>query len=149
MWKPSATNTTGALPTPPKPEPKRVTTGSVREKTAKTGLAVPNNSLLKVSAMKKFTVILVALAAALPVFSAPKPNAEAKKLLQKFAEKGKKFRPASGRTAFFARGQLKYGLERNDYLHRWSTVRSFRTVLCAPAIPVHSSTTKRAKPCTM
>ena len=69
--------------------------------------------------MNKFLFAVAAVVAAFPLFAAPKPDAEAKKLLQKFAEKGKNFRPASGRTAFFARGQLKYGLERNDYLHRW------------------------------
>ena len=85
--------------------------------------------------MKKFAFIIAAIIAAFPVLSAPKPDAEAKKLLQQFAEKGKKFQPASGRTAIFARGQLKYGLERNDYLHRWvdrplfqdSTLRSSDT----------------------
>ncbi len=69
--------------------------------------------------MNKFLFAVAAIVAAFPLFAAPKPDAEAKKLLQKFAEKGKTFKPASGRTAFFARGQLKYGLERNDYLHRW------------------------------
>ena len=69
--------------------------------------------------MNKFFYTVAAIVAAFPLFAAPKPDAEAKKLLQEFAEKGKAFQPASGRTAFFARGQLKYGLERNDYLHRW------------------------------
>ena len=69
--------------------------------------------------MNKFIFAVAAIAAAFPLFAAPKPDAEARKLLQEFAEKGKKHRPSSGKTAFFARGQLKYGLERNDYLHRW------------------------------
>ena len=68
--------------------------------------------------MKRFIFVL-AIIVAFPLFAAPKPDAEAKKLLAKFAEKGKNFRPASGQTAIFARGQLKYGLERSDYLHRW------------------------------
>ena len=69
--------------------------------------------------MKKFICFFIAAALAMPLFAAPKPDAAAAELLKKFAEKGKKFQPASGTTAIFARGQLKYGLERTDYLHRW------------------------------
>ena len=69
--------------------------------------------------MKKSILILLTAVLAVPLFSAPKPDAAAAALLKKFAEKGKRFRPVSGKTALFARGQLKYGLERTDYLHRW------------------------------
>lgn len=68
--------------------------------------------------MNRF-LFAVAAVAALSLSAAPKPDAEARKLLRQFAEKGKSFKPASARTAIFARGQLKYGLERADYLHRW------------------------------
>ncbi len=85
--------------------------------------------------MNKFIFAVAATIAAFPLLAAPKPDAEAKKLLSKFAEKGKMFRPASGKTTIFARGQLKYGLERTDYLHRWvdrplyqdSTLQKFET----------------------
>lgn len=69
--------------------------------------------------MKNFIFAVAVVLTAVPLFAAPKPDAEAKKLLKKFAEQGKKFQPASGQTLIFARGQLKYGLERTDYLHRW------------------------------
>ena len=82
----------------------------------KTG-PIPN--FVSLEKMKKFVFIVAACVAAMSLLAAPKPDAAAAKLLKKFAEKGKKFRPASGKTTIFARGQLKYGLERTDYLHRW------------------------------
>ena len=45
------------------------------------------------------------------------PDAEA--LLAKWREEAKAYRPAAGRTAIYARGQLKYGAERSDFLHAW------------------------------
>ena len=45
------------------------------------------------------------------------PEAEA--LLAKWREEAKAYRPAAGRTAIYARGQLKYGAERSDFLHAW------------------------------
>ena len=45
------------------------------------------------------------------------PEAEA--LLAHWREEAKAYKPAAGRTAIFARGQLKYGAERSDFLHAW------------------------------
>ena len=45
------------------------------------------------------------------------PEAEA--LLAQWREEAKAYRPAVGRTAIFARGQLKYGAERSDFIHAW------------------------------
>ena len=56
--------------------------------------------------MKKVIFFMVAVFAVNLLNAAPKPDAEAKKLLSKFAEKGKMFRPASGKTSIFARGLL-------------------------------------------
>ncbi|MBQ9088686.1 MAG: hypothetical protein IJY46_07895 [Lentisphaeria bacterium] len=69
--------------------------------------------------MRKLSLILLSTALTLQLTAAPRTDAEAAKLLKTYAEKGKNRKSFSGRTAFFARGQLKYGLERYDYLHRW------------------------------
>ncbi len=45
------------------------------------------------------------------------PEAEA--LLAQWREEAKAYKPAAGRTAIYARGQLKYGAERSDFLHAW------------------------------
>ena len=45
------------------------------------------------------------------------PEAEA--LLAKWREEAKSYRPSSVRTAIYARGQLKYGAERSNFLHAW------------------------------
>lgn len=39
--------------------------------------------------------------------------------LAEYAKASAEYRPVSGRTAFFARTQLKYGLQRDDFLHNW------------------------------
>ena len=44
---------------------------------------------------------------------------EAQRMLDRMAQAGKDYRPLSGRTHLFVRTQLKYGLERTDYLHNW------------------------------
>ena len=44
---------------------------------------------------------------------------EAKALLAQWREEAKAYRPAAGRTAIYARGQLKYGAERSDFIHAW------------------------------
>lgn len=44
---------------------------------------------------------------------------EARSLLAELAESGKVYRPVSGRTHVFVRTQLKYGLQRTDFLHNW------------------------------
>ena len=69
--------------------------------------------------MRILSLILLSATLALQLTAAPRPDAEAAKLLKAYAEKGKARKSYSGRTAIFARGQLKYGLERDDYLHRW------------------------------
>lgn len=69
--------------------------------------------------MKKvFFLFAPVLAAALT--AAPVPDAGARKVLRKYAEAGKNYSARSGRTAFFSRAQLKYGLERSDYINRWT-----------------------------
>jgi len=68
--------------------------------------------------MKRLLTLLLALAA-LPLFGNSMPDAEAKKLLAELAKASEKYQPRSGKTVFFSRAQLKYGLERNDYLRRW------------------------------
>ncbi len=40
-------------------------------------------------------------------------------LLKKWQNESSSYQRRSERTAVFARAQLKYGLERNDYLHKW------------------------------
>ena len=44
---------------------------------------------------------------------------DAEKLLEEWRREAKCYKPASDRTAIFARGQLKYGAERDDFLHSW------------------------------
>ena len=68
--------------------------------------------------MKRLLTLLFAVAA-LPLFGNAMPDAEAKKLLAELAKASAKYQPRSGKTVFFSRAQLKYGLERNDYLRRW------------------------------
>ena len=46
-------------------------------------------------------------------------TADAEALLAKWRVEAKAYKPAVGRTALFARGQLKYGAERSDFLHDW------------------------------
>ncbi|MBR2344757.1 MAG: hypothetical protein IKA71_03105, partial [Lentisphaeria bacterium] len=47
------------------------------------------------------------------------PDAEAAAYLKTLAEKGKNYQRRADKTYFFSRAQLKYGLERNDFLRRW------------------------------
>lgn len=49
----------------------------------------------------------------------PMPDAEAVKYLKKLAQSSKNYQRRADKTYFFSRAQLKYGLERNDYLRRW------------------------------
>jgi len=69
--------------------------------------------------MKKLFISLFILSG-MALGAVPIPDDGAKAVLQKYAEAGKNRTPRSGRTAIFARAQLKYGLERSDYLHRWT-----------------------------
>ncbi len=68
--------------------------------------------------MKRMLICLIALAAG-GLAANPMPDAEAAKLLQEWSQSSPQFQRRSGDTKIFARAQLKYGLERNDYLHRW------------------------------
>lgn len=52
-------------------------------------------------------------------FGQERCDPEAEAYLKQLAAASASYAPRSGRTAFFARAQLKYGLERSDYLHRW------------------------------
>ena len=45
------------------------------------------------------------------------PDAEA--LVAEMREQARRYRPRTDRTRLFTRAQVKYGLERDDYLHRW------------------------------
>ncbi len=68
--------------------------------------------------MKKLScTLLMALAACL--MANPMPDAAAKAYLKKLSASSAKYRNRSGATRFFSRAQLKYGLERSDYLRRW------------------------------
>ena len=49
----------------------------------------------------------------------PMPDADAVKYLKKLAQSSKNYQRRADKTYFFSRAQLKYGLERNDYLRRW------------------------------
>jgi len=70
--------------------------------------------------MKKLSLLTIFFAVCCAAYSAPVPDAQAAAYLKKLAAKIKpETFPRSGRTAIFSRAQLKYGLERNDYLHRW------------------------------
>lgn len=70
--------------------------------------------------MKKSILVLLAAAAAVPLFAAPQMDDEAAAYIKTLIEKGKNYRRRLDKTYFFTRGQLKYGLERKDYLRRWS-----------------------------
>lgn len=52
-------------------------------------------------------------------FGQERCDEEATAYLKQLAAASANYAPRSGRTAFFSRAQLKYGLERSDYLHRW------------------------------
>ncbi len=56
---------------------------------------------------------------------------EAAALLKQWQEQSAGYQRRSGRTAIFARAQLKYGLQRNDYLHKWID----RPLLVNPGLP--------------
>ena len=58
-------------------------------------------------------------------------QAEASDLLKEWQQQSAKYRRRSGRTAIFSRAQLKYGLQRNDYLHKWID----RPLLVNPGLP--------------
>ena len=44
---------------------------------------------------------------------------DAEQLLEQFAEEGKNYRSRAPHTMIFTRAQLKYQLDRDDYLHKW------------------------------
>ena len=69
--------------------------------------------------MKHF-LLFAAFCIAAFSYAAAVPDAGARAVLAKYAEKGKNRTPRTGRSAFFARSQLKYGPERDNYLHRWT-----------------------------
>ncbi len=58
-------------------------------------------------------------------------KAEEDALLKQLQKEGAEYRRRSDRTAVFARAQLKYGLQRNDYLHKWID----RPLLVNPGYP--------------
>lgn len=72
--------------------------------------------------------------------SEPDPNAllerssgkaEESALLEQLKNQAAGYRRRSDRTAIFSRVQLKYGLQRNDYLHKWID----RPLLVNPSLP--------------
>ena len=70
--------------------------------------------------MKKLSLLMIGFAALCTAYSAPVPDAQAAAYLKTLSAKIKhETFPRSGKTAIFSRAQLKYGLERTDYLHRW------------------------------
>ncbi len=69
--------------------------------------------------LKRAAVIAVGIYCAI-LCGATHPDAGAREVLKKYAEAGKKYTPRTGRTAIFARAQIKYGLEKDDYLRRWT-----------------------------
>lgn len=70
--------------------------------------------------MKKSILFLLAVAATVPLFAERLVDDEAAAYLKTLAEKGRNYRRRLDKTYFFSRAQLKYGLERKDYLRRWS-----------------------------
>ncbi len=67
----------------------------------------------------RFTGLFLGIFAALQVWANAMPDAEAAKYLKTLAQKGKNYQRRADKTYFFSRAQLKYGLERKDYLRRW------------------------------
>ena len=57
--------------------------------------------------------------AALGFADAPPLSPDAEALLATMREQSRSYRPHTDRTRLFVRAQVKYGLERDDYLHRW------------------------------
>ena len=69
--------------------------------------------------MKKLLSVMVAAAAVGTAFGNAMPDPEAAKLLKELAKSSETYRRRTNRTYFFSRAQLKYGLERSDYVRRW------------------------------
>lgn len=51
--------------------------------------------------------------------AAPGLSPDAERLVAEMRERARAYRPRQGRTHLFVRAQYKYGLERDDYIHRW------------------------------
>ncbi len=69
--------------------------------------------------MKKSLLLAAVLSGLLPLWGNIMPDEEAAKYLKTLAEKGKNYQRRADKTYFFSRAQLKYGLQRKDYLRRW------------------------------
>ena len=69
--------------------------------------------------MKRFFLFLL-LSAVLPAFADPMPDSEAKKYLAELKKSSANYQRRTPELLFFSRAQLKYGLERDNYLLRWS-----------------------------
>lgn len=68
---------------------------------------------------KTFLCAIAACVAATASADAPPLAPDAEALVAEMREQARRYRPRTDRTKLFTRAQVKYGLERDDYLHRW------------------------------
>lgn len=68
--------------------------------------------------LRRIYALLTTLAT-LALIANPMPDEEAAELLKEYAKSSRDYVSRTGQTRFFSRAQLKYGLERSDYLARW------------------------------
>lgn len=66
-----------------------------------------------------FLCAITACVAATASAGAPPLAPDAEALVAEMREQARRYRPRTDRTMLFTRAQVKYGLERDDYLHRW------------------------------
>jgi hypothetical protein len=66
-----------------------------------------------------FLCAITACVAATASAGAPPLAPDAEALVAEMREQARRYSPRTDRTMLFTRAQVKYGLERDDYLHRW------------------------------
>ncbi|MBR7121354.1 MAG: hypothetical protein IKC94_03840 [Lentisphaeria bacterium] len=69
--------------------------------------------------MKRLILLAGAFCAFFRAFGDPMPDAEAGKYLAELAKQSQSYQRRTDRMHIFSRAQLKYGLQRNDFLLRW------------------------------
>lgn len=65
------------------------------------------------------TAFLTACVVAAAYADAPPLAPDAERLVSEMRERARAYRPRTDRTRLFVRAQVKYGLERDDYIHKW------------------------------
>ena len=69
--------------------------------------------------MQRLILLFLILFGVFPLFANPMPDEGAKKYLAELEKKSAAYQRRTNKTLFFSRAQLKYGLERDNYLLRW------------------------------